>query len=336
MSNFAKLSNHFPQLKWQENALLAPFTYMKVGGPAEVLWEAQDLDQLVEVVRFARQSGMEVTILGGASNVVVLDEGVTGLVIINQCSQIQKLDESALPPALTGIEGKQYFQAESGIKTALLVRQSVDFGFTGLEPFLGVPGTLGGAIYNNAHYRAQELIGNFVLGVEILTSEGNRQWLIQSECDFAYDYSRFHHTSEVILRVIFALAPGEAAASLEIIREATVKRASTQPLGTANSGCMFRNYELPEAEQARFEGKSVLPAGWLIDQAGLKGLRVGDAVVSDKHANFIINEGNATATDVEQLVALIQEKVLEKFGVKLHTEVFFLGRKGAQNAKIYH
>lgn len=325
---YSTLSDRFPDLPWQTEAPLAPWTYMKIGGPAEVLWEAHDLEALVDVIRFCRDNGFPVSILGGASNVLIADSGLRGLVILNRCEAGEVLPAAAarelLPVPLHGVIGEQsVVLAESGIKTALLVKLSLDNQLSGLEPFLGVPGTLGGAIFNNSHY-TEELIGTFVAAVEVLDDQGNRNWLSQAECEFGYDRSRFHQTNEVILQVMFTLQPGDAQTSQEKIREATIKRATTQPLGTANSGCMFRNVEVPPEKRDEYEGKSHLSAGWLIDQAGLKGHRVGQIVVSDKHANFMVNEGGGTAEQVQELVNQVQAKVLEKFGVELIPEVFFI------------
>ena len=310
MSTFHQLQTAFPDLNWESNVRLEPFTYMKIGGPAEVLWQARNLDELREVVQFVRQQDIELTVLGGASNVVIDDAGLSGLVIINRCEGLLVEDGALI--------------AESGVKTGMLVRYSVDQGFAGLEPFLGVPGTLGGAIFNNAHY-TNELIGNFVDSVEVVDLSGESKWLTQAECGFSYDHSRFHASGEIILQVRFRLQRGDATISQELIKETTVKRATTQPLGTANSGCMFQNVQLSPEEQLRFGGKATLPAGWLIDQAGLKGARVGNVVVSDKHANFMINTGDATSHDVQALVKKIQTEVQKTFGLKLEPEVFFLG-----------
>jgi UDP-N-acetylmuramate dehydrogenase len=323
-SVFDQLSAAFPQLEWQRGALLAPFTYMKIGGPAEVLWQATDRDELCSVLQFCRENSVETTILGGGSNVLLPDEGLAGLVIINETSELEHF--TSLPSELEqfskpGVEG--YVMSDSGVKTALLVRFAVDHSLAGLEPFLGVPGTVGGATVNNSHY-TDELIGDFIVAVEVLDDTGKRMWLSQADCAFAYDHSRFHVTDEVVIRVLFALQQGEQAVSMEKIRSATVKRATTQPLGTANSGCMFKNVTLPEEKRAEYDGKSSLSAGWLIDQSGLKGERVGRIVVSDKHANFFINEGNGTAAQVKELVQKVQVAVNAKFGLELQPEVFFL------------
>ncbi len=334
MSYLSELQESFPHFEWLADTPLAPYTYMKVGGPADILWEAKKLSDFTEVVAFCWQKDIPVTILGGASNVLVADEGIRGLVILNQCSEVALLAETELSgliaeswwaDALRTLTDHECVVAESGVKTAALVRFAVSNTLAGLEPFLGVPGTLGGAIYNNSHY-TNELIGEFVLAVEVLGRDGGRYWLSQEQCAFAYDDSRFHRTEEVILRVLFALPVGERSESDALLKEATIRRATSQPLGVPSSGCMFRNVELPEEKQAEYDGKTVLSAGWLIDQAGLKGTRVGGAVVSDKHANFIVNEGGATAADIEELVKKVQEAVQEKFGITLEREVFFIGK----------
>lgn len=326
-----QLNERFPALSWQQEVPLAPFTYMKIGGPAEIFWEAKKLEEFIDVVGFCRAGDLPLTILGGASNVLIADAGLRGLVILNRCADITFLDDpSRIPvevlPALNDLqrtESSVLVMAESGVKTASLVGATTAKSLTGLEPFLGVPGSIGGAIYNNSHY-TEELIGSFIVAVEVIDEAGQRTWLSQEECRFSYDFSRFHESTEVILRAIFHLQPGEKEAIQERLKIATVKRATTQPLGTANSGCMFQNAQLTAEQSIHFGGKERISAGWLIDQAGLKGTRVGKAVVSEVHANFIVNEGGATSDEIEQLIHIVQEKVKEKFGIELQREVFFL------------
>lgn len=330
MSIYTTLLTKFPNLSWQENEPLAPFTYMKVGGPAEVLWIADSLEKLVEVLRFCQSKQINFHILGGASNIVIKDSGLDGLVIINRVAELKWLTAEEVSSIVTkdqpGQDKKQWLQVQSGIKTAVLVGATAAKQLHGLEPFLGVPGTLGGAIYNNSHYQ-QELIGDYVQAVEVLNSQGERQWLQAKECDFAYDHSRFQTSQEVILQVLFALSPGNPDEIKKLMQTSTQQRASTQPLGTANSGCMFKNVELTAAQAKNFDGKQKLPAGWLIDQAGLKGKQIGGAKVSTKHANFIVNTGQATSQDIEHLVDLIIKKVQQQFDITLEREVFFLGKE---------
>ncbi len=342
MPIITKLKEAFPQIHWQEKADLASHTFMRVGGPAEVLWVADDLDLMVQVIRFARRENIPLLVIGGASNLIVRDGGLEGLVIINHClggdhfptiSQVQEaldLDETYfrhVPP------NAQFILGQSGVKTALLVGQAVQLELGGLEPFVGVPGSLGGAIYNNSHYQ-HELIGDWVVAVEVLDEQNHRLWLHQQECAFGYDASRFQHTQEIILQVLLFALPEDPNVIQERILESTIKRSGTQPLGTSNSGCIFKNVQLTAKQADRFDGKTVLSAGWLIDQAGLKGARVGDAVVSTIHANFIVNEGKATCQDIQDLITLIQSTVKQKFDIDLESEVFFLGKEDNEYAHL--
>ena len=335
MSILSKLQEKFPNLVWQSKADLASHTYMRVGGPAEVLWVADDLETMVEVILYARQENMPLLVIGGASNIIVQDGGVDGLVIINHClggdhfvtaedaQNALNLDGSYfrhVPP-----EG-QFILSHSGVKTALLVGQTVQLNLSGLEPFVGVPGSIGGAVYNNSHYE-HELIGDWVVAVEVLNEQNDRVWLHQQECAFEYDESRFQHTEEIILQALFFVLPDDPSVIQTRILESTIKRAGTQPIGTANSGCIFKNVELTPEQSALFSGKPKLSAGWLIDQAGLKGARVGGAVVSSVHANFIVNDGHAACADIQALIRQIQEAVQQKFDIHLESEVFFLGKE---------
>jgi UDP-N-acetylmuramate dehydrogenase len=226
-------------------------------------------------------------------------------------------------------EGLTAVTAGAGLKTSLLVRKTVDAGLTGLEYFLGVPGNVGGAVYNNAHY-LEDLISRQINRVEIITENDTIEWLDKEDCRFAYDYSRFQKTKEVILQAEFLLESGSIEESREKIREATVYRAETQPLGLPSSGCIFQN--TPNTPQLKklfpqFADKKYVSGGFLIDQAGLKNTTEGDIEVSDKHAAFFINRGGGTAADIQKLIDRVKTVVKEKFGAELREEVFWLGRR---------
>lgn len=316
---FNQLVSAFPNLSFIPNYPLAQHTYFKIGGPAEVYASLTDKKDIVDVVTYCQQHQIKLTILGGSSNIVVADEGVSGLVLRMDFNQITDLDQ--LTP-----EGKHLIQAGAGVKTALLVSKTIELGYTGLEYFLGVPGTLGGAVYNNAHY-LQDLIGTHINRVEIITENGETAWLNHKDCDFGYDSSRFQHTKEIIITVEFVLAVGDLETSRQLIKEATQYRATTQPLGLPSSGCIFQNVpNTPELKKRfpQFADRTHVPGGFLIDQAGLKQTKVGDIEVSDKHAAFFVNRGNGTAQDVKQLVQLVKERVKAEFGVELQEEVFYL------------
>jgi len=207
-----------------------------------------------------------------------------------------------------------------------VVAETIKYGLTGLEYFLGVPGTVGGAVLNNAHYLS-DLISQHVKRVRIITADDKVEWLQASECEFGYDHSRFQKSGEIILGVEFLLRPGDAATSQQLITKATQYRATTQPLGLPSSGCIFQNTpNTPHLQELfpQFADITHVPGGFLIDQAGLKGERRGDLEVSHKHAAFIVNHGGGTAHELKALIAHVKDTVKNKFGVELHEEVFFL------------
>lgn len=297
----------FPHLSFTSNEPLSSHTYMKSGGPAEFFVTINKKQDLENVVIWCEKNQQKYLVLGGMSNSLVPDEGIKGLVIKNIVSgtQIIPLDEHTY-----------HFEVESGTPTNLAVRASIDQSLAGLEYFLGVPGTMGGAIYNNSHYLG-ELIGNDVDQVEVIAKGGVKKTYTKDEMKFAYDYSILQETHEIITTIRFKLKKGN---KVELERKATTatkRRADTQPLGIPSSGCMFKNPMMPNGKR---EG-----AGKLIDQAGLKGARIGDAVVSDKHASFILNTGHATTGDVLKLAEHVKAVVKKKYGVELEREVFLVG-----------
>jgi UDP-N-acetylenolpyruvoylglucosamine reductase len=313
------VQQNFPNLQVKFDFELAPMTYMKIGGPAEVYIELNTREDIIDVVKACAQQNIKVTVLGGASNIIVPTQGLSGVVITlnNQSYQVlpQKLED-----------GRQLVQVGAGFRTALFVRKTIDDGFRGLEYFLGVPGKLGGAIYNNAHYLS-DLVGEHIYRVEVVHPDGSTDWFSQADAHFGYDYSIFHERQDIILQAEFALHPGDKEESMKLIREATEYRARTQPLGEPSSGCYFRN--TPNTDSLKqlypqYQDRKEFPAAFLIDQAGLKGKKVGGVSVSHKHAAFFVNDGTGTSDNVKELANLVKESVNAKYGVQLQEEVFFL------------
>lgn len=303
---FQSISSAFPDLHFFPHESLIHHTYMRSGGNAEVFVSVKHVNDLENVTIWCIKHNIPLTILGGASNVLVPDNGLHGLVIKNLSSTIQVS------------HNKEYSEviADSGVPTNLLVRRVIDEELEGLEYFLGVPGSVGGAVYNNSHYMNQ-LIGEHVTAVEIVERKtGEKKSLSHQQLRFAYDFSIFHETNDIILRVHFILKKGKKSELEQRAKEATIKRATTQPLGIPSSGCMFKN--------GTFADGTVAHAGKLIDMAGLKGFRVGDAMVSDKHANFILNVGRATTQEVLAVAEHVHNVVRQKYGVELDREVFLL------------
>lgn len=306
---FARLHQAFPNLSFKQYEPLSKHTYFKIGGPAEVFLAVTDATVLTDVVRFAGKNQIPITLLGGASNVLVLDKGISGLVIHNKTSAIDILDT--------------HVTVDSGVLTNVLVRKAIDAGLGGLEYFMGLPGTVGGAVVNNSHYKHQ-LFGEYVTQVTVVTPSGEKKTYTHDELQFSYDHSILQTTKDVIISIELDLKHVDKQSLESIALEATRYRAETQPLGLPSSGCMFKNAAIPPEKRDQFGGKESIGAGWLIDHAGLKGMRIGDAQVSEKHANFIVNLGKATAEQVFELSTLVQRRVFEKFGVQLDREVFLL------------
>lgn len=313
------LAAAFPAITFKPNLLLSEVTYFKLGGPAEVFADAKSSQDIQELVRFCRQNSIPFRIIGGASNVIAPDEGLPGLTIRAANETYEVLDHSQ--------DGQRTIvRVGAGYKTALFVRKTIDDGLAGLEYFLGVPGRLGGAVYNNAHYLS-DLIGDHISRVNVLTPSNDLIWLEADECEFEYDSSRFQDSQEAIIEIEFSLPRGDKSASMKKVEEATKYRAETQPLGEPSSGCIFQNVANNERLRElfpQFAEKKYISGGFLIDQAGLKGTREGGIEVSHKHAAFFVNKGGGTAAEVKTLIKKVKEQVQQQFGAELQEEVFYL------------
>ncbi len=307
----------FPDLKFRVNYPLSKITYFKVGGPADAYVIVKDRIQLIGFIKYCRLHNIRFTLLGGASNVIVSDQGVAGVVVATRHNEFQLLEQD---------ERQALLRVDTGIKTATLVKKTADLGLVGLGLFLGVPGYLGGAIYNNSHFQTG-FVGDCVEQVEILTPQNEVVWLDQSQCQFSYDSSRFQKTNDIILRVDFRLKVGKKEQVVKTMKQSTLYRIQAQPLSMPSSGCIFKN--VPNTKDLKqtfpqFADRDYISAGFLIDQAGLKGLQQGGVQVSKKHAAFMVNTGDATAKDILNLIEQVKNMVQEKFNVKLEEEVFLL------------
>ena len=290
------------------NVPLAPFTTFKIGGPADVLYDATSADDLANAVTAARAAGMPVFVLGLGANILVGDRGVRGLVVRNTAGHLQF-------PAPDAI------RAESGTVMADLIRTAVNRGLSGLEHYVGIPSTVGGAVWQNLHFLspapARErtmFIEEVTESVELLTPTGGRSTVPGSEMRFGYDTSRLHDSGEIALAVTFRLAKGDTAAMHRVMQENLSWRGSRHPWleHHPSAGSIFK----------KIEG---VGAGRLVDQCGLKGHTIGGAQISHMHANIIVNLGGATAADVRALIAFAQRAVLDKFGQTLEPEIGFVG-----------
>jgi UDP-N-acetylmuramate dehydrogenase len=301
----------------QSDVSLAPYTTMRVGGPAQYFATVNSTDQMIKMVRWARAVEVPYFILGGGSNMLISDDGIHGLVIYNRCRQT-RIDQARCCDYPR--DERPYLVAESGALMAGVARQSVREGLMGLEWAVSVPGTVGGAVVGNAGAHGGEI--KDVLEYALLIDNAGEVVEYQQQ-DFAYDYRASHLKAHgalraafnaVVLSANFRLSPGDGEEIRARAERFLQHRRSTQPV-EASLGSTFVN---PPNDYA----------GRLIEQAGLKGLAVGGVEISELHANFIINRGGvgkASAHDIVRLMAQVQQTVYERFGVLLMPEVQFAG-----------
>lgn len=288
-----------PSTRVREEEYLRHHTTFKIGGPADLFIEPITMAELRFALRTIHEFDLPVTIIGCGSNILVKDGGIRGAVVsVRHMTQIMDCNDNTLC-----------------IGSGYMLKDASEFawknGLTGLEFAIGIPGTLGGAVFMNAGAYDGEM-SHVVTAVRAVDFQGHIKEYDASHLDFGYRHSVFHDNHEVIGEVIMTLKPGDKNAIKARMDELTEKRESKQPLEFASAGSTFK----------RPPGYF---AGTLIEQTGLKGLSVGDAQVSHKHAGFVINTGSASAKDVLDLIAEVQRRVYDQHGVHLEPEVRMIG-----------
>lgn len=318
------LEETFGQNRVRQNEPMSAHTTFKIGGPAEYYLDTDKTEDIIKALQITSKLGIPFFIFGGGSNIIVADHGIKGFVLKNNCRKFSVMTLSGRVKNQQIDVGRVIVSAESGVIINQLVRFSIDQGLSGLEYQLGLPGTVGGAVYMNSNNpRKSSYIGDSLYKARIATPQGEVKEVDNSYFHFAYDYSILQETNEVVLSVTFRLLPYDKKELWDRATDALQHRSASQPKG-ASAGCTFRNISIVEALRIPTP-EQITSAGYLIDKAGLKGKRIGDAMISDKHANFIMNMGSAKAEDIIALTTLIKDEVHKKFGVKLHMEVKTVG-----------
>lgn len=285
------------------NTPMDRWTTFHIGGPAEAVYEAPDIEELSRVLAFLHREAIPWGVLGAGSNLLVRDGGVPGVLIVLK-GTLASIERSASNPFLV--------RAGAGLPIRALMRRSLADGFAGLEYLAGIPGTVGGAVAMNAGAFGNE-IASSVVSVEILTAAGEVK--IMQRADLQFHYRRTEFPAEtVILEVCLRVEPSHPEAVRPRLQTFLARRKTGQPWGAASAGSVFKN---PPGDFA----------GRLIEEVGLKGKRIGGAEISERHANFIVNTGTATAADVLALMALAREKVRARHGVLLEPEIQIVGEE---------
>lgn len=287
---------------------LAPYTTFRIGGPADVLYDATSADALATAIATARRLGVPWFVLGLGANILVGDRGFRGLVIRNVARHVE-----------FGANG--VVRAESGMVVTDLIPAAVDRGLSGLEHYVGIPSTVGGAVWQNLHFLAPAparertmFIAEVVRGVEVIDPQGVRRTVDREDMRFGYDTSLLHEPGYVALSATFQLQPGDPTSMRRVMEENLAWRGARHPrLEThPSAGSIFK----------KIEG---VGAGRLIDECGLKGFRIGGAQIFQQHANIIVNVGGATAADVRAIIKHVQETVAARFSQHLEPEIGLIG-----------
>ncbi len=280
---------------------LSDYTTYRVGGPAQWFIAPHSLEQLQSAVAWAYQEGFPLTVLGAGSNLLISDRGIPGLVIVTRHLRDQSFDEAL--GQITVAAGKP---------VPRLCGQLAKQGWAGFEWAVGVPGTVGGAVVMNAGAHGGDISDSFVKAL-VLQPDGILQTLYKDDLNYSYRSSSLQCGQLVVLQATFALQPSQPVAAIQALTDSHLNhRLETQPYDMPSCGSVFRN-PLPQK------------SGQLIEQTGLKGFQIGGAQVSEKHANFIVNRGGATASDIYNLIFHVQKTIAEQWGVTLHPEVKILG-----------
>ena len=282
---------------------MAKHTSFKIGGPADVFIKVDNIEELKETLDLSKKNQIPLTIIGNGSNLLVTDKGIRGITAKINLKDIEIKNEN----------NKQIIKVEAGVPVGLLAQKLLKEEITGFEELSGIPGTIGGAVIMNAGAHGKEL-KDILKKVTAMDYNGNIHEFTNEECLFSYRNSRFQKEKYIILQATLELEKGNSTEIKEKMDEYMQFRKEKQPIEYPNAGSTFKR------------GEDFVTAK-LIDEAGLKGYKVGGAQVSEKHAGFIVNVDNATAKDVIELTDYIKEKIEEKFGKKINLEIQIIGEK---------
>lgn len=297
--NFQQLSSLYPTITIHYDDALSNYTYTKTGGLADVTVFPKTKTEVKQIVDWAREQNVPLTILGNASNLIVRDGGIRGIVmILTDLNSVAATEDGQLI-------------ADSGARLIDVSYRALTEELTGLEFACGIPGSIGGAVFMNAGAYGGE-VKEVITSVEVITREGEFKTYRNADCDFSYRHSVFQTNSDIVLSVTFQLTDGEPIAIKEEMDHLTDLRESKQPLEYPSCGSVFKR------PVGYYTGK-------LIQDAGLQGYRIGGAEISRKHAGFIVNVDKATATDYTDMIEFIQERIWDLNQVRLEPEVRIIG-----------
>lgn len=347
LSNFETLIKSLGEDRVKINEPLSSHTTLRIGGPADIFYEAKNSGELIKAVRLAGSFGVPMTVIGGGSNILVSDFGIRGLVVKNSGGKMEIKErtlfgfkrhrdieiDSRWVPSMEGTmkydfadldyDESEYPDIEvvldSGVNLQAAMFKLFDQGITGLQWYSRIPGTIGGAVFNNIH-GGSHVFSEIVSKVVVLTSSGDIKNISTKDMGFEYDKSRIHKTGEIIIAAHLTLKKGDVAKAKGVAEEWR-KRKSTQPVNSA--GCVFKNISEEEKE---ILGYPTTATGYIVEHIlNMTGYAVGGAMISPDHHNFIINTGGATAKDYLSVRDEIVRRAKETVGLELADEIIFMG-----------
>lgn len=328
------------------NEPMSPHTTFRIGGPADFYFEARNGEEVQNSIKLCLDYSLPYFVLGVGANLLVGDKGIRGLVVRPMINTMEVVgpfsSQEAHPKARLNEHYQAYDQDQylkfddldinepspdtlvrigAGVSLPVLISWTLELGLTGLQNFAGIPASVGGCLYNNIH-GGSHLFDEFVHEVVILDKEGEILKVPHSQMDFSYDQSRLQKTRETVLEIVLALSHGDAERARRVRLEWLQRKLKVQPQKDC-PGCVFKNISLQEAEKI---GAPTVATAWIIDQGlRLKGTNVGGVKISEKHANFFVNNGTGTARDVLELIKICKQKAKEKFGIDLLEEIQMVG-----------
>jgi len=305
-------------MKIEKNVSLKKYTTFKIGGPAEYFVEVKTVEDLQAALKWAEENKQPIKIIGGGSNMLISDAGLKGLIIKLGIDKLEFDDNKVI--------------VGPGVMLAYLLNMALKKGLTGLEFAAGIPGTVGGAVRGNAGTYGLAM-DSVVTSIKYLDKTHSIKEMKARDAQFAYRHSIFKENPWIILELVLKLKKGDIESSQALVKERLAYRQNTQP-NLPSAGCIFKNIRFADVDLAKLRAKNIevdkfeqfkkIPSAYIIEKAGLKGHQIGDAQISDLHANYIVNKGQATAEEVIMLISFIKQQVRDKYGIQLQEEVQLL------------
>ncbi len=313
MSKKTDLEAYLGKGRVKEKVNLAPYLTMKTKTIARYFFEARTREDLIAAKKASLLLDIPLILIGVGSNLIIVKNKLDFLVVVNK--YIHK--------EIIGREGDSVMlSVSSGYPVGKLIQETINEGLSGFEYHLGLPGTVGGAVFMNSKWtKPVSSFGDNLIYAFVIDNKGKVKRVEREYFQFSYGFSILQKTREILLEAVFKMRKTDPPILKEAAADSLKYRRLTQPTGFYTSGCFFKNITLLEKEK---HGLPTTSAGYLIDKSGLKGLRVGNFYVSPKHANFIVHEGEGETADLLKLVKLIKKKVKEKFGIDLQEEVIVI------------